>query len=158
MNTATESTQQLGFWSGTADRAGVANCLAWSEDLCAQLPLDGATTFALRLVIEEVCVNIGDHGYAGQTPGPLSVAVWQHSGLPVPRIEVLIRDRATPFHPEDAPEPDLDADVQNRRVGGLGWFLIRQLMDDIAYRSQGGENSLRMVKLLPPPGSHPPVH
>lgn len=142
--------QTLGCWSGVASRAGVADCLAWSESLCARLPLDEAGNFAVRLAIEEVCVNIGDHGYAGQAPGPLSVSVSHHSGPPAPHIEVRICDRAQPFHPEDAPEPDLNAAAPDRRVGGLGWFLIRQLMDSMAYHSEGGENCLTLVKRLPP--------
>jgi serine/threonine-protein kinase RsbW len=150
MNQPTESPPPLGAWSGVADRAGVADCMAWSEDLCTRLPMDEAGASALRLTIEEVCVNIGDHGYPPQSPGPMSVTVWQRSGPPGPHIEVEIRDQATPFHPDDAPEPDFDAAVQDRRVGGLGWFLIRQLMDQIDYQSQSGENCLRLVKMLAP--------
>ncbi len=148
MTSTADTPQSLGFWSGTADRAGVAGCLAWSEHLCAQLPMDEAGAFALRLAIEEVCVNIADHGYGGQAPGPLSVGVWHHPCGPQPHMEVHIRDQATPFHPEDAPEPDLSASVQARRVGGLGWFLIRQLMDSIAYTTTAQGNCLRMVKHL----------
>lgn len=150
MSPTTETAARLGAWSGVADRAGVTDCLAWSEGMCTRLPLDEAGAFALRLAIEEVCVNIGDHGYPPQPPGPMSVTVWQRGGPQGPHIEVEIRDQATPFHPEDAPEPDFDAPVQDRRVGGLGWFLIRQLMDHIDYQSHGGENCLRLVKLLAP--------
>lgn len=152
---AIDAPQPLGCWSGVADRAGVADCLAWSESMCAQLPLDEAGAFAMRLAIEEVCVNIGDHGYKGQAPGPMSVTVSQHADPPAPRIEVHIFDRAAPFHPEDAPQPDLEADVHGRRVGGLGWFLIRQLMDSMAYQSEGGENCLTLVKWLPPSAKAP---
>lgn len=138
----------LGSWTGLADQAGVADCLAWSEALCAESPFDAAVAFALRLAIEEVCVNVADHGYRGSSPGPLSVAVWLSGDPTDNRVEVEIRDRAVPFDPQTAPQPDLEAEVQDRRVGGLGWFLIRQLMDDLQYRSHAGENCLRMVKKL----------
>jgi anti-sigma regulatory factor (Ser/Thr protein kinase) len=44
------------------------------------------------------------------------------------------------------PEPDLDSDIEERRVGGLGIYLVRQVMDSISYRYENGKNVLTMEK------------
>jgi anti-sigma regulatory factor (Ser/Thr protein kinase) len=60
---------------------------------------------------------------------------------------VTITDRGRPFSPAQAPSPDLEADWQSRAQGGLGWHLIRRVVDEIDYASgAGGENRLTLVK------------
>jgi anti-sigma regulatory factor (Ser/Thr protein kinase) len=44
------------------------------------------------------------------------------------------------------PEPELDATVQDRKIGGLGVFLVRQVMDEISYRYENRQNVLVMIK------------
>jgi serine/threonine-protein kinase RsbW len=111
---------------------------------CADLGTDDSVCFALRLAAEEVCTNIIRHGYAAQ-PGPITLTLDANAK----RVAITIADRARPFSPNDAPPPDLDADWQSRQVGGLGWHLIRQMMDEIHYQPnpQGG-NVLTLIKKL----------
>jgi anti-sigma regulatory factor (Ser/Thr protein kinase) len=61
-------------------------------------------------------------------------------------VEVQIEDAAPPFDPLSLPEPDLTVDLEERQVGGLGIFLIRQVMDEIVYRHENGKNILVLVK------------
>ena len=50
--------------------------------------------------------------------------------------------------PEEAPVPDVEAPWQDRPIGGLGWHLIRNLVDEIRYQTDGAENRLTLVKRL----------
>jgi anti-sigma regulatory factor (Ser/Thr protein kinase) len=64
---------------------------------------------------------------------------------------VTITDRAPPFDPKDAPMPRLDAPANERRPGGLGWHLIRELVDRIDYESDEARgNRLTLVKRFVP--------
>jgi anti-sigma regulatory factor (Ser/Thr protein kinase) len=65
---------------------------------------------------------------------------------------VTITDRSPPFDPADAPVPDLDLPAEQRRIGGLGWHLVKHMIDRIEYRSEDGINRLTLVKHMRAPG------
>ncbi|MEO7071914.1 MAG: ATP-binding protein [Rhodanobacter sp.] len=111
---------------------------------CERAGADADSRFALRLAVEESFSNIMQHGY-GADGGPVTVQLHaQHD-----RISVTLRDRAPAFVPEQVPAPDLAASWQQRKVGGLGWHLVRQVMDEVSYeRDAEGENVLTLVKYL----------
>jgi len=94
-----------------------------------------------QLAVEEAITNVIMHGYAGQH-GEIVITCRTTSGL----VEVQIEDCAPPFDPLSLPEPDMSGDIEERKTGGLGVFLIRQVMDDIIYRHEAGKNILVLVK------------
>ena len=105
----------------------LGSILSFVADACAAYNIDDDACFALRLATEEVCANVIKHGYPAAAPGPLSVAL-RCSG---DSIVITIEDAARPFDPADAPPPDLTSGWRQRQAGGLGWHLVRQLMDDV---------------------------
>jgi serine/threonine-protein kinase RsbW len=94
-----------------------------------------------QLAVEEAVTNIVMHGY-GSAGGEVVVLFRAGKGI----VEIQLEDRATPFNPLTLPEPDLTADVEDRKIGGLGIFLIRKVMNDIQYRFEDNKNILVMVK------------
>ena len=105
----------------------------------------------LKLVMEEVVSNINRHGYGGREDGEVSVVLH----LAPDAIAVTVEDAGVPFNPLDLPAPDLTAPLEARAVGGLGVYLVRQLMDGVDYREEGGRNILRLTKRIAPRGSRP---
>lgn len=89
-----------------------------------------------QLAVEEAVTNVIVHGYAGTT-GQVVITGRTTTEL----IEVRIEDTSPPFNPLSIPEPDITQDIEDRKIGGLGIFLIRQVMDDIAYRYEDGKIS-----------------
>ena len=98
----------------------------------------------LALVLEEVLTNVIRHGYGPGAEGRIVLSAEIDHG----RLRLEVRDQARPFDPFSAAPPDLEADVADRPVGGLGIFLVLRLMDRVEYRRQGDENVLVMEKLL----------
>ncbi|MDO8873407.1 MAG: ATP-binding protein [Methanoregula sp.] len=94
-----------------------------------------------QLAVEEAITNVIVHGYAGGK-GEIMITCCTTRGL----AEVQIEDSAPPFNPLSIPEPDITGDIEDRKIGGLGVFLIRQVMDDIIYRYEEGKNILVLVK------------
>jgi serine/threonine-protein kinase RsbW len=94
-----------------------------------------------QLAVEEAITNIIMHGYKGRT-GTILISCRATHGL----VEVQIEDNGVPFDPLSVPEPDLTGNVEDRHIGGLGIFLIRQVMDEIVYRFENGKNILTLVK------------
>lgn len=94
-----------------------------------------------QLAVEEAITNIIVHGY--QRPdGEIQVICQRMSDA----IEIRIVDSAMPFDPLSLPQPDLDSTVSERRIGGLGIYLIRQVMDGFLYRYEDGKNNLILIK------------
>jgi serine/threonine-protein kinase RsbW len=114
----------------SARPAHISELLDFVDAFCDQAGIGERDQFDLRLAIEEVCANVMMHGYAERAPGPLEIAFCADDQM----ISITISDRAQPFDPEQAPPPDLDAPAEERRIGGLGWHLVRQVIDDVRYR------------------------
>ncbi len=100
----------------------------------------------LTLAVDEVCANVAMHGFGQGTPGGARVIV-RRSGTDA---VIIVEDEGSPFDPADAPLPDLTADWEDRPVGGLGWFLVRQMVDEMHYEALpspgGGSNRLTLTK------------
>ena len=63
------------------------------------------------------------------------------------KVTIVIRDRAPPFDPAGAPSPDLTSDAEHRPSGGLGWYLVKKMMDEIDYApGTPSGNVLTLVK------------
>jgi serine/threonine-protein kinase RsbW len=60
-----------------------------------------------------------------------------------------MRDHGKPFDPASVPEPNVKADLSERKIGGLGMYLMRKLMDEVSYESSPETgNILTMIKRL----------
>ncbi|HUT37997.1 MAG TPA: ATP-binding protein [Methanoregula sp.] len=94
-----------------------------------------------QLAVEEAVTNIIMHGYEGHA-GEIHITCHATRGI----IEIQIEDTAPLFNPLSVPDPDVTTDIQDRRMGGLGIFLIRRVMDDVMYRNVQGKNILVLIK------------
>jgi serine/threonine-protein kinase RsbW len=100
-------------------------------DACRACGGDSAACDALELAVDEACTNVVVHGYDGLEPGPMELIVRCDAN----GAEVTIMDHGHGFSPDDIPAPDLDSPWQERQVGGLGWHIIQQMMDGVAYQA-----------------------
>lgn len=105
----------------------------WSEE----------SRFQVSLALEEVLTNVISYGADGQAqPLRAHVRLRQEAG----EVWVGIADDGVAFDPLQAPPPDLESGLDERRVGGLGVFLVQQLMDSVTYRRDGAWNRLELRK------------
>lgn len=117
------------------------------ENACHQMALDAAICFDFKLAVDEVCANIILHGYDQQPPGPIQLTFHADDHQAV----VTITDYGLTFDPTSAPPPDLASDWQERHVGGLGVYFVRETMDELTYQPNMGQgNCLTLIKRLTP--------
>jgi serine/threonine-protein kinase RsbW len=126
------------------DLAEVSRLAAAVEAFGAEHALSEGTIFALNLALEELVTNVIMHG--GVEPGRRVVEV--RLAVDGSTLRAVVSDDAREFNPLDCEEPNLGSDIEARRVGGLGVHLIKNLMDDIAYRRENGKNVLSMRKTM----------
>ena len=65
-----------------------------------------------------------------------------------PTLIFTVTDGGIPFDPTSQAEADITSSVENRKIGGLGIHLVRQLMDEIHYSREEGKNILTLIKKL----------
>jgi len=110
------------------------------------LGADQATVYKVQLAVDEACTNIIKHAYSGQK-GPIAIIC----ELVNDNLLITIQDKGKAFDPHSIPQPDLDADLDNRKIGGLGIYFMQKMMDDISYEFNSKEgNKLTMRKRLIP--------
>jgi serine/threonine-protein kinase RsbW len=124
--------------SRPARREHLAELVTFAVDAARAVGADDGVRHAVRLAVEEVCLNVMVHGYAGDGAGPLQVEV----GRDGDDLVLRIADEARAFDPATLPPPRLDAAAEERRPGGLGWHLVRELMDEVRHEARRPSGNL----------------
>ena len=107
------------------------------------IPDDEVLQFKLRLSIEEAVENVVRYAYDGGIG-------WLEAGTSLDQdslvLTIELRDAGVPFNPLEKEDPDVTLSAENRKIGGLGIFLCKKMMDSIEYRYEDGNNVLTMTK------------
>jgi anti-sigma regulatory factor (Ser/Thr protein kinase) len=98
--------------------------------------------YNIQLAADEAASNIIEHAYEGVSNGVLEISCDVRDGA----IMIIMVDHGESFDPSAIPLPDLKADLSERKIGGLGIFLMRKLMDEVRYESRITGNVLTMIK------------
>ena len=114
-------------------------------EAASQVGFSEKEIYAIQLAADEASSNIIEHAYAGVTGGKLEIDILI-SGR---EIKITMRDHGKSFDPSSVPEPNVKADLSERKIGGLGMYLMRKLMDEVSYESSPESgNILTMIKRL----------
>lgn len=114
------------------------------DDFVERNDLAPAIAFKLNLCFDELITNIMSYGYGdgAQTHHDIRIRL-ETDGVEV-RAEV--EDDSAPYDPfVEAPAPDLGDDIDERRIGGLGVFLVKKMMNRVAYRREGDRNLIQLA-------------
>ena len=125
------------------ERALLPGLLATLDEALTKAGVDRARAGEVRLIAEEVMCNAVDYG---ARPG-IEHEVVLDLTIGHDRIALDFRDDGPAFDPLSQAEPDLDADIDDRPLGGLGLRLIRSLADEATYAREGRYNLLHIVLL-----------
>ncbi len=99
--------------------------------------------YNIQLATDEAASNIIEHAYEKIRDGVLELSCGMRDDL----ITIVLVDHGESFDPSEIPLPDLKADLSARKIGGLGIFLMRKLMDDVHYEVKPNHsNVLTMIK------------
>ena len=114
------------------------------DEVCEAMGFDPKTTMQMNLAIEEAVVNVMNYAYAPGTKGDVLIDAIANDKL----LKFVIRDNGVPFDPTAKTEADTTLSAVERPIGGLGIYLVRQLMDTINYERTDGFNVLTLRKAL----------
>jgi len=112
------------------------------EDVIADRP---DLAFSANLCLEELITNTIQYGLANAPDHLIQIRIIRTREW----LEILVKDDAPQFDPfNQVAQPDLDASVEDRPIGGLGVHLVRSLMDDASASYDGTGNLITLRKML----------
>ena len=121
----------------------LAGLLGFLDAAIAGAALDAATASEVRLAAEEVCSNVIAHAYPDGRRGTVTLRFRREAGA----VVVTVEDQGIPFDPAATPAPRLGDDWEHRALGGLGWHLVRQVMDEVHHEPlPGGGNRVTLIR------------
>lgn len=99
----------------------------------------------ILIAVEEIYINIAHYAYGGR---PGEAVVQMEFDSDPHKIRIIFRDRGTPYNPLANKDPDITLNADERPIGGLGIFMVKESMDSVAYRYENGQNVLTIEKHL----------
>jgi serine/threonine-protein kinase RsbW len=117
------------------------------REFVAQIAREGGFNdkeiYSLQLAADEAASNIIEHAYEGVPDAEFEVTCDMSGDA----FTITMRDTGKPFNPSNVRLPNLKANLSERKIGGLGVYLMRKLMDDVHYLSNPKTgNLLTMTK------------
>ena len=126
------------------DIAEISKLNQFIEEIGDEFSLAPDLVFNLTLVMEEAVVNVINYAYPKEDHEKIYVSARLHKGS----IIMVIADNGKEFDPTLAPEADITLSAEERPIGGLGIFLIRNIMNEVKYERIEGRNILTLEKKL----------
>jgi serine phosphatase RsbU (regulator of sigma subunit)/anti-sigma regulatory factor (Ser/Thr protein kinase) len=111
------------------------------EAFFARNGLPAKFAFSVNLALDELVTNTVSYGYDRADRRTIEVRI-KHDG---DIVSIEVEDDAKAYNPLEAPEPDLDASVEDRPIGGLGVHFVKSIMDTVNYRRVDNTNQLAMT-------------
>ncbi|MBP3509833.1 ATP-binding protein [Oscillibacter sp.] len=108
-----------------------------------QLPCTLETRLQIQIAVEELFVNIASYAY---TPGTGEAVIGCQVEQEPPSITIQFRDRGKPFDPLAKEDADITLSAEERQIGGLGIYMVKNSMDDVHYVYENGQNILTIRK------------
>lgn len=99
----------------------------------------------IMVAVEEIFTNISQYAYPKQE-GRVTVQLQIIESSAIAQIEII--DQGVPYDPLERQDPNITLSVEKRDIGGLGIFMVKQMMDEVSYRYENKSNILTIRKAL----------
>jgi anti-sigma regulatory factor (Ser/Thr protein kinase) len=104
--------------------------------------LETATVRDLNVVFDELLSNIVRYAYRDDDPHEIEVEI----DASTDRLKITIEDDGIPFNPLEADKPDTSLSLEERKIGGLGIYLVLNMVDEFTYERDGNRNIVVFTK------------
>lgn len=118
---------------------------AFVDDFLDQIACPMKSKIQINIVIDEIFGNICHYAYKDSV-GAVTVRV--ESGNTPKAVFLTFTDNGIPYNPLDTEDPDITLSSEERKIGGLGIYLVKKNMDEMKYEYVNQQNRLWMEKRL----------
>lgn len=131
-----------------AERESFPVLREWLERIAGEQGFPDRMRKQLLIAADEIFTNIASYAYPG---GKGTAEITVELLIPEHALMLTFADSGVPYNPLEAKEPDVTGSLAERKVGGLGIFVVKRLMDEVTYRRADGKNLLTLKKIVPGP-------
>ena len=124
------------------DLAQIADVAAKVEAFCEAHDLLPDVTYAVNLSIDEILTNAISYGYDDEESHRIEIVMRREADS----LVVVVSDDSAPFDVSAGPQADVESGLEDREIGGLGIFLVHQMMDEVEYERVDGRNVVTLIK------------
>ena len=117
---------------------------AFVEGIVEELKLGQDMLCELQLVMEEMVVNVISYAYPEGTVADITL-IAESDGI---ELTFVISDKGKEFDPTQQEDADMSINPAEREIGGMGIFIVKNIMNEVTYQRLEGHNLLTMKKTL----------
>lgn len=123
----------------------ITKITAYMEEELEKIDCPMKTIMQLNVAVDEIYSNIVKYGY-GDNGGPVKLQFILRNDPST--LFIRFADNGIPYNPLNFEEPDTTLSAEDRKIGGLGIFIVKKTMDDIKYKYENGQNILTIKKII----------
>ena len=144
-------TEESNIFSGSshltlpADRKEFPALQQWILNIAAELDIQERIKKQLMICCDEIFTNIASYAYPD---GKGDVAITVEFVSETRSLQIIFSDSGIAFDPLAISEPDTSSALSERKIGGLGMFMVKKMMDSVDYCRKDGKNILILTKSL----------
>ncbi len=122
----------------------IAKVVEWIEGIKEKLDFPMKLVFDITLSLDEILTNIISYGFDDSNRHIIGISYEYNFGI----LELTIIDDGKVFNPLESNAPDLDLDIDDMEIGGLGIMLVKEKMDNVLYSRKNERNILILKKKI----------
>lgn len=123
-----------------ADVKELDNLFEYSSTLLNILNFSPKDIIMINTALEEIFVNVAHYAY--EESGSVEVSLSNDKN----KVTFIFKDNGKPFNPLERENPNINATSEEREIGGLGIYMVKNIMDEVTYKYEDGHNVLTLVK------------
>lgn len=120
------------------------DAIRFVDDRLAEVSCPDEVVKQIELAVEELFMNVANYAYSGSS-GKVTLFI-QRPNPAEKNVVIKMCDGGRPFNPLLLEDPDTDKPLEERDIGGLGIFLVKQMMNSVSYKYENGSNCVVMSK------------
>ena len=126
-----------------AKRENLEQVLAFVDEALEEAGCGPKQQIQLDIAVEEIFVNIASYAYPQKTgTAELQFEVLSERNA----VKITFIDSGIPYDPLAKEDPDVTLSAEERQIGGLGIYMVKKSMDEVAYEHRDGKNVFSIVK------------
>ncbi len=121
-----------------------AKLIDWLDKKCDEAGIESSYKTKLNIAVEEIFANVANYAYP-TNEGNVKVIF---KVIDKNQVEMKFIDAGTPYNPLEKVDPDITLSVEDRPIGGLGIFMVKNYMDEVSYTHEHGNNILTIKMIM----------
>ena len=113
---------------------------SWLHEILTEWNIDNELINKIDMCSEEIFANIAFYAYPEKN-GDMEVSISKNSD----KIKLVFKDEGIPYNPLEKQDPDITLPPEERPVGGLGIYMVKQMADSVSYEYMNGQNILTII-------------